>query len=77
MNIPGFSADRSLYKGAEQYRLTRKAHVTGSSRIEPASFQWLEPGPICHWDCIWIKGPDGRPIPTDICKLVCFWPNHN
>jgi hypothetical protein len=65
MNIPGFTAEASLYRESEHYRMA-EAHTQDDGAIQPAYWPpqcWMPDE--CTVCCI---GFDGRPY----CRPICI-----
>jgi hypothetical protein len=70
MNLPGFSADASLYRTSRRYRMV--ATVTQADGVIQAA---LFPRPSCFRRCLEDQciGLDD-PFCFDNCKCICYGP---
>ena len=72
MNLPGFTAELSLYKTSGLYHAA-KVEQTGG-RVYPAQFSFFEP--LCGYQmCIIDFDPNNRPIWGDCCGVTQSLPD--
>ena len=66
MNMPGFTAEDSLYKTSRHYSMTTTKFLSAKANIRP---QQLRPGLPCDPSCVcvWCVG-------CPCCKSLCPWP---
>jgi hypothetical protein len=58
MNIPGFTAEASLYKTSTQYNMAATTFLTAEPNIRPQIWRWPYGGCIPNCICV---GPDACP----------------
>jgi hypothetical protein len=67
INIPGFTAEDSLYKSRTQYNMSATRFLAAKADIRP---QQLRPGLPCDRSCVCVTC-FGCPC----CKSLCPWPS--
>jgi hypothetical protein len=65
MNMPGFTAENSLYRSRKQYNVTATKFLAAKANIRPQ----LRPGLPCDPSCVCVTC-FGCPC----CKSLCPWP---